>query len=103
MRATGALYGPYYVRLGKGSRYDRDNLEVACVFACAVQLVMSGLFHVMLGLEDPFARRGGAGQVDSVHVPELVELTRQALLRTEREAARPWHEAATKEAAYKAA
>ena len=46
------------------------------MFACGVQLALSGLFNVMLGLEDAFARRGGRGQLDSVRVPELLETTR---------------------------
>ena len=95
--AVGALYGPYYVRLGKGSQYGGSNVGLSIAFACAVQLVLSGLFHVMLGLEDPFARRGGRGQIDSVHVPELVETARRSLLRAEREAAQSWRQSPTKE------
>lgn len=46
----------------------------------------------MQGLEDPFARRGGRGQRDSVRVPDLVEVTRRTLLAAERNAAMAkWH------------
>ena len=54
------------------------------------QVALSGLFSVMLGLEDPFARKGGRGQLDSVKVPELVEVARQQLLVIERESCLGW-------------
>ena len=52
----------------------------------------------MLGLEDPFARRGGRGQVDSVKVPELVEATRRSLARAAREASLGWEQPPSREA-----
>lgn len=44
----GAMYGPYYVALGQGAGLDEHNLGVAIMFACGVQLALSGLFQVML-------------------------------------------------------
>lgn len=90
---VGALYGPYYVRLGMGqwSSSRQQNLGLALAFAVAMQIAFSGLFNVMLGLEDPFARRGGRGQTDSIHVPELCEVCRRALARIERDAECGWH------------
>ena len=60
------------------------------MYACGVQVALSGLFSVMLGLEDPFARKGGRGQLDSVKVPELVEVARQQLLVIEKESTVGW-------------
>ena len=51
---------------------------------------MSGLFHIMLGLEDPFVRRGGSGQMDSINVPQLVEVSRRQLLGLEADAGQEW-------------
>lgn len=45
---------------------------------------------MMLGLEDPFARRGDEGQEDSIHVPELCEHSRRALVRIEKEGSYAW-------------
>ena len=59
------------MHLAQGSQLGENNLGAALVFACGIQLALSGLFNVMLGLEDPFARRGGRGQLDSVQVPEF--------------------------------
>lgn len=92
---VGALYGPYYVHLGQGRSGTDAHLSLALAFACAIQLAMSGLFNLMLGLEDAFARRGGRGQLDSVRVPELVEVARQHLLRIEHEALLDWRTSAT--------
>lgn len=88
----GGLYGPYYVRLGKGqwSSSSGEHLGISIAYAVAVQFALSGLFHIMLGLEDPFARQGGRGLEDSVHVPELCEYTRRVLIRIEREAKCTW-------------
>merc|ERR1719174_1407562 len=47
----GALYGPYFVWLGRDS-----NLRLPLAFGIVVQLAVSSLFSVMLGLEDPFLR-----------------------------------------------
>jgi hypothetical protein len=58
--------------------------------AICVQFACSGLFYVMLGLEDPFARRGGKGQDDSIHVPEICEHARRALRRIEIESEHAW-------------
>merc|ERR1711871_1622793 len=57
----GARYGPYFVYLGRAEDRNGHNLWVAIAFACGIQLAMSGLFSVMLGLEDPFANRVGRG------------------------------------------
>ena len=66
---------------------EEGSLALALAFACAIQLAMSGLFNIMLGLEDPFARRGGRGQLDSIHVAMLVEVSRRQLLALEAAAA----------------
>lgn len=86
----GALYGPYFVYLGRGENREEHNLWLAIAFACGVQLAMSGLFSVMLGLEDPFADRVGRGRLDRVRVPELVEVARRRLLEIEQEARQDW-------------
>eukprot|EP01068_Selenidium_serpulae_P016775 Selendium_serpulae@DN6321_c1_g1_i10.p1 len=88
----GALYGPDYL----SNVYDDTSisssmkLAFALVYACGIQIVLSGLFHVMMGLEDPFARVGGRGQQDSVRVTELAEVQRRILLRVEQDATLPW-------------
>lgn len=81
---AGALYGPYFVSLGLGESGSAQNLWLSLLFACATQCVISGLFRVMLDLEDLFARRksGPRVLVDVIKVPELVELTRRRLLQT---------------------
>lgn len=94
---VGAMYGPDYLALARGADGEGENLGEALVYACLIQLVMAGLFNVMLGLEDAFARRGGRGQLDSVKVPELVEVTRRQLMRIEREAAVSWGTAAARD------
>ena len=71
------------------------NLGVAIAFACGIQLAMSGLFSVMLGLEDPFATRAGfcsgyEGSVDNIRVNELAEATKELLLQMERDAETAW-------------
>ena len=84
---AGALYGPYFVHLGLGQTGTAQNLWLSLLFACATQLVISGLFRVMLDLEDLFARRksGQRVPIDVIKVPELVEVTRQQLIQMERE------------------
>ena len=84
--------------LGQWQSSQQTNLGLALAVAVAAQFAFSGLFYIMLGLEDPFARHGGPGQEDSVHVPELCEHTRRALLRIEGEAGRGWEAPTTKEA-----
>mmetsp|Transcript_49589 Transcript_49589/g.82320 ORF Transcript_49589/g.82320 Transcript_49589/m.82320 type:complete len:132 (+) Transcript_49589:2-397(+) len=88
----GALYGPHYLTLALGTDQQQENIALALVYACAVQLVVSGLFSVMRGLEDPFARRGGRGVLDSVRTAEIIEVARQQLAIIERESAVPWME-----------
>ena len=68
------FYGPYYIYLSRTTDVDgttHTNLEVSLAFACLVQTVLSGLFHVMLNLEDPFGRPGKQG-LDAVRVTEMV-------------------------------
>jgi hypothetical protein len=48
-KVLGALYGPYYVYLGLGDSGSEHNLGFALCFAVAIQLTISGLYHVMLG------------------------------------------------------
>ncbi len=108
----GALYGPYYLHVGKiGESQSADlssshslanseprlavggdggSLAFALVFACSIQLAMSGLFHIMLGLEDPFLRSGRHGQLDSINVPVLIEVSRRQLLGLEADATQEW-------------
>jgi len=94
---VGAMYGPDYIMLARSDDGDESNIIFALVYSCLIQLVMAGLFNVMLGLEDAFARRGGRGQLDSIKVPELVEAARRQLLRIASEASQPWGSPATKE------
>jgi len=49
VQVLGALYGPYYIYLGLGDSGAEDNLGYALCFAVAIQLTISGLYHVMLG------------------------------------------------------
>ena len=56
-----------------------------------IQLTMSGLYHVMLGLEDPFRQRGGSFSLDRIQVPEMVDVTRRVLLKIEEEARLEWN------------
>ena len=105
----GALYGPYYLHVGKYgtalptltstptetaaaavAEDEIGSLVFALVFACSIQLAMSGLFTIMLGLEDPFMRRGGRGQLDSINVADLVEVSRRQLLGLEADASEDW-------------
>ena len=51
----------------------------------------------MLGLEDPFSRTGASDSLDSVFVPEMVDITRRQLLQAEREAFEEWNSPAAKE------
>ena len=101
----GALYAPDYVAIAGVSAPADVQLTVALVYACMIQVVMGSLFHVMIGLEDPFTgrRRGQPPlkrnlplwdkELDGVCVPELVEGTRKQLLHIEREANLSWKEA----------
>lgn len=94
----GALYGPYYVHLGRGASSEEDNLGLSIAFAVSMQLAMSGLLNVFLGMEDPFWRTDApSAQFDAIRVPELVELTRRQLLRIERESTQSWTEPLRKE------
>jgi len=94
---VGAMYGPDYIMLARSDDGDESNIIFALVYSCLIQLVMAGLFNVMLGLEDAFARRGGRGQLDSIKVPELVEAARRQMLRIESEGSQPWGTPAIKE------
>ena len=49
LQVLGALYGPYYIYLGIGDSGYEDNLGYALCFAIAIQITISGLYHVMLG------------------------------------------------------
>lgn len=111
----GALYGPDYLHVGKlvdvsqsgdlgsaGSNSlvisepsaaiagDGGSLAFALVFACSIQLVLSGLFHIMLGLEDPFIGKWPHGHLDSINVPQLIEVARRQLLGLEADATQDW-------------
>jgi hypothetical protein len=79
----GAAYAPYYIQLAQGMSGKQDNIGLSICFACGMQLAMSGLFHVMLGLEDPFSpvRVGTRRGIDSVKVAKLVTMTRAQLQR----------------------
>ena len=87
---SGALYGPYYVWLGTHGRENEENLGMSIAFAVSIQLSISALFEVMLGMEDPFARPGGKGQADSVKVPAIVESARVQMVTTRMSAERDW-------------
>jgi hypothetical protein len=86
----GALYGPYYLWLAKGATGTEHNLTTAIVFACSMQVAVSGLFHVMLGLEDPFERSKGRTVLDCIHVSELVNVARLRLVAIERAGTDDW-------------
>jgi hypothetical protein len=59
--------------------------------AVMIQLTMSGLYHVMLGLEDPFRQRGGSFSLDRIQVPEMVDVTRRTFLKIEQESTLEWN------------
>jgi hypothetical protein len=145
IQILGALYGPYYLIIAQGSSREEANITFAIIFAISIQLTMSGLYYVMLGLEDPFSKSdtdaattaskeednnnnnsygsktspgkskaknslgkrisvhtshvpdfvemtGGKGtrNLDSVSVPEIVEMTRRMLMQVEEEAQSDW-------------
>jgi hypothetical protein len=76
---------------------ETKSVAFACIFACAMQLALSGVFNVMLGLEDPFAHGNHHGHNDGVKVLELVENVRRQLLSVEREANDEWRNPQVKE------
>ena len=76
-----ALYGPHYVAIGRGLSEQEDNLGMSLIFACSIQLVLMGLFHVMIYLEDPFEE----WRSDSVKITERIEVARRQLFRIARE------------------
>ena len=82
---AGALYGPYFVNIGLSSSGSNHNLWLSLLFACVTQLIFSGLFRVMISLEDVFARRNIERyySADLIEVAELVELFRQQLVQIE--------------------
>ena len=80
---VGVLYGPFYTSLG---------LANGLVFAVIVQLALSTLYSVMLGLEDPFARIGGRGLRDSVKMRQVTHSARLQLRRVASEAHLEWTE-----------
>lgn len=88
----GAMYGPYYMYLSRAADGSQDNLGLSISFACAIQIAMSGLFNVMLGLEDPFDRRAKmfTRQLDSVHVAQMMEAMRLQLLQIQDDSEVPW-------------
>jgi len=49
---VGTVYGPDYLVLARGADGTRDNLGLALAHGCLIQIVMAGLFNVMLGMED---------------------------------------------------
>lgn len=91
IQVMGALYAPYYVYLARGDSGEERNIGYAVAFAISVQLVISGLYSVMLGLEDPFAPHlPSSWALDCVDVPQLVEVNRRLLLKAQREAGAEW-------------
>merc|ERR1712159_249367 len=82
----GVFYGPYYVYLShiKDIHGDtHENMPLAIVYALLVQIVLSGLFHVMIGLEDPFGRvDAGPRGLDVVRVNLMFETCRKEMLLT---------------------
>jgi len=95
----GVFYGPYYVYLGKTTTVDVDtgiksyheNLQNSLVFACLVQIVLSGLYTIMQDLEDPFAKPGDSGSgMDDIHVLVMLEQTRRELVLIEESATEAW-------------
>ena len=42
IQSVGALYGPYYLQLAHGANHQQANVTLACAYAIAIQLTMSG-------------------------------------------------------------
>jgi len=80
--AIGVLYSPYFLWL----QQESQSLAVALTFAAAMQLSMSALFNIFVGLEDPFALHHSFGQYDSIRVAKQVEVTRIECCRLAKEA-----------------
>jgi len=101
----GAIYGPDYLTIAESaSNSAGTQLGVALAYACVIQIVMGALFHVLVGLEDPFAgrRRAEGGccfserMLDGVSVPDLVQVAREQLASIEQEAEQSWAVAPSK-------
>ena len=95
------LYGPHYVNFSRGLNKDKNNLALSIAFACAIQLILVGLLHVLISLEDPFVY--DKTRVDGIKVVELVEVTRRQLVMIRQEAAKaelsgvaPWMQESAK-------
>jgi len=91
----GALYGPDFVYLG-----NDNNLRLPLAFGIVIQLAVSSLFAVMLGLEDPFLRHGGRGKHDSVKVAEIAEKARCQMVLMAENSAKEWSDRSSRKHFY---
>ena len=97
------VYAPHFCALAQEAG---GPVGLAIFFSCTLQLAISALLEVMLGLEDPFA--GAAARphawslstryLDSIDIREHVELLRRQLVRIRREAEMPLGSLAVREA-----
>jgi hypothetical protein len=89
------MYGPYYAYLAEeagGKKIGESGFSLAVIFAIAVQLAVSGLVNLLVGLEDPFATKGKyAGHFDTIRVADLAEEARLHMLCVEKQSRMGWN------------
>jgi len=89
------MYGPYYAALAEeagGKRFGETGFTLAAIFAVAVQLAVSGLVNLLVGLEDPFSSRGKyAGHFDTIRVADIAEEARLHMICVEKQSRKGWN------------
>ena len=94
----GAFYAPNYLTIASSqSPHHREQLLAALLYACMLQIVVGSLFHVLIGLEDPFGSRTRGSEcwsfeviLDGVNVPDLVSKAREQLAMIEEDSKLSW-------------
>lgn len=87
----GVLYGPFYAHL-----CEAYHVSIGIAYAASIQLVLCGLYTIMMAMEDPFAHdedaQTGRAQLglDLVRVHEALRVARWQLDIIERDAALDW-------------
>jgi len=89
------MYGPYYADLAEqagGKKLGEPGFALAVIFAVAVQLAVSGLVNLLVGLEDPFATKAKyAGHFDTIRVAEIAEEARLHMVAIEKQHRKGWN------------
>jgi len=92
------MYAPYYCELAIEAG---GAITLAIVLSCLMQLTLSGLLELMLGLEDPFSGKKvwtlSTRWFDVIDIAEQIEVLRRQLVRIRREADLPMHMLAVRE------